>query len=69
MSQAKAKENSLKQARKWAKAGDIFMAQSFLNQATACGFVTNQQVLALNRMIADAREEGRNRRATHGVAE
>jgi aerobic-type carbon monoxide dehydrogenase small subunit (CoxS/CutS family) len=60
MSQAEAKENSLKQARKWAKAGDIFMAQSFLNQATSCGFVTNQQVLALNRMLANARDRGRD---------
>jgi len=56
-----AKKNSLKMARSWAKAGNVYMAQSFLNQATSCGFVSNRQVMALNRMLDNAREERRNR--------
>lgn len=53
---AEAKKNSLKQARVWARAGNVMMAQHFLNQACSCGYVSNRQVMALNKMLEQARE-------------
>lgn len=47
---------ALRNARKWAKAGNSYMAQNFLDQAASIGYVSERQIKALNKMIEKARK-------------
>lgn len=50
-------KNAMKKARSWAKQGNAYMAQNFVNQASNVGYVSERQILYLNKAIAKAREQ------------
>lgn len=56
MDYGKVKRNALRNARKWAKLGNAWMAQNFLTQAQSIGYVSDRQVASLNRMLMTARQ-------------
>lgn len=45
------RRNALRQARRWAKNGNRFMTQNFINQAESVLPLSQQQLQALNKML------------------
>ena len=56
---AQVKKNALGMARRWAKQGNTYMAQNFLDQAQAVGYVSERQILYLNKALDKAKKESR----------